>query len=750
MSSPSPSSDATPLAPSGLGFGTAPVFLASICTILGAIMFLRFGYAVGNLGIQGALAIVVLGHLVTVPTALAIAEIATNRKVEGGGEYYIISRSFGVTIGASIGLSLYLSQAISVAFYMIAFAETFRFLGPAFEAWTGVPLDLRMVSLPATLALLALVLVRGADLGVKALWVVFGVLVVALVMFFLGEPLPVTDGTIRPFASAADSDPFFVVFAIVFPAFTGMTAGVGLSGDLANPRRSIPLGTISATLVGLVVYAAMMWKLATSAPPEVLATDMLVMQRIALWGPVIPIGLACATISSAIGSVLVAPRTLQALARDDALPSDGLNAWLARGRGAAGEPRNATLVTGALALVVVSLGDVDLVARVVSMFFMVTYGTLCAISFLEHFAANPSYRPSFRSKWYVSLFGAAMCLLMMLQMDPLIALLAVFGMFGLYRFLRTRHGDESGDLSHIFAGVIGQATRFAHLRLQRLGEQSGANWRPSIITVSRWTFERRAPTQLLEWLCERHGFGTYLHLVEGMLDAQTHARSKQVREQLLAAGHARESTLFLDTIVSPSMRSALAQSLQVPGISGMPNNTVLSAFAEDDGDDEVEQCLDACRLASARDMNSLVLRHTDRFFGNRRVIHVWLTWHDYRNANLMVLLAYILLGHRDWRGAEIMIYAAVPRAESDQEAEKLRSLVTAGRLPISLKNLELIPTDSPGTFHDLVQARSRTADLVIMGVTPARLAERGPELLRRHRGVGDVLFVMAEQRILIE
>ena len=96
----------------GHGFGTAPVFLASISTILGAVMFLRFGYAVGHTGVLGTLLIILLGHLVTVPTALAIAEIATNRRVEGGGEYFIISRSFGTTIGGAIGLSLFMSQAI--------------------------------------------------------------------------------------------------------------------------------------------------------------------------------------------------------------------------------------------------------------------------------------------------------------------------------------------------------------------------------------------------------------------------------------------------------------------------------------------------------------------------------------------------------------------------------------------------------------------------------------------------------------
>ncbi|MCK9560598.1 MAG: amino acid permease, partial [Candidatus Marinimicrobia bacterium] len=102
-------------------FGTAPVFFTAISTILGAVLFLRFGYGVGTLGFWGMVFIILLGHAVTIPTALAISEIATNKRVEGGGEYFIISRSFGLNIGATIGVALFLSQAISVAFYVIAF-----------------------------------------------------------------------------------------------------------------------------------------------------------------------------------------------------------------------------------------------------------------------------------------------------------------------------------------------------------------------------------------------------------------------------------------------------------------------------------------------------------------------------------------------------------------------------------------------------------------------------------------------------
>ena len=357
----------------GHGFGTAPVFLASISTILGAILFLRFGYAVGNVGLLGTLLIVVVGHLVTVPTALAIAEIATNRRVEGGGEYFIISRSFGTTIGGAIGISLYLSQAVSVAFYMIAFAEAFRPLAPAFERLIGIPFDPRFVSLPATGTLAILMLTRGAAIGVKALWAVVATLVVSLVMFSLGgPPSGVEPENLRLLHAVENADPFIVVFAIVFPAFTGMTAGVGLSGDLANPRKSIPLGVLSATLTGMVVYVWIAYKLAVSAPAEMLANDQLVMARIAVWAPIIPIGLAAATLSSAIGSILVAPRTLQALGGDGVAPITRVNRFLGAGLGSANEPRNATLVTAALAILTVAAGNVNVVARIISIFFMVT------------------------------------------------------------------------------------------------------------------------------------------------------------------------------------------------------------------------------------------------------------------------------------------------------------------------------------------------------------------------------------------
>ena len=279
----------------GHGFGTAPVFLAAISTILGAILFLRFGYAVANVGLLGSILIIVIGHAITIPTALAIAEIATNLKVEGGGEYYIISRSFGSMVGGTIGISLYFSQAISVAFYMIAFGEAFSPLFTWMKDAVGFEPQTWMVSIPGTLILLYIIFRKGANIGVTALWVVVSILAVSLVMFFAGG----TDNesnSINLFEKIANGDDFFIVFAIIFPAFTGMTAGVGLSGDLKNPRKSIPLGTLSATLVGMIVYLFVVFKLSMSLSPEDLAADQFAMSKIALWDPIIPIGLAAASL----------------------------------------------------------------------------------------------------------------------------------------------------------------------------------------------------------------------------------------------------------------------------------------------------------------------------------------------------------------------------------------------------------------------------------------------------------------------
>ena len=733
----------------GYGFGTAPVFLAAISTILGALLFLRFGYAVANTGLSGAIFIIIIGHAITIPTALALAEISTNLKVEGGGEYYIISRSFGTMIGGTIGISLYLSQTISVAFYMIAFSQAFTPLFGWISTKVGFIPQTWMISVPFTLILIMVMLKKGAGVGVTALWIVVGTLAVSLIMFFAGKS-HIGLNSLELFNTIEKPDDFFIVFAIIFPAFTGMTAGVGLSGDLKNPRKSIPLGTISATLIGMIIYVLVSIKLSASLTPQEMVADQLAMSKVALWGPIIPIGLAAATISSAIGSILVAPRTLQALAGDQIFPGLKLNQFLAAGKGDSNEPVNSILLSSVIILIFVSLGSIDFVAKIISMFFMITYGSLCLVSFLEHFAGNPSYRPTFRTQWYFSLIGALACFIMMFQMAPLYAFLAIIVIIIIYYSLKKSRAGEP-DLSGMVRGVLFQLTRKLQVLIQRKqSEVEFSSWRPSFVAISSSSLTRLAPFDLLRWISHYYGFGTFFHFIKGPLEETTHREAKKKLEQLIKQGKMSRAGIYVDTIISPSFKTAVAQIVQMPGIAGLENNSIMFEFDEDEPA-AIADIIDGCQFAAITEYNLCVLRSSERHFGYRKHIHIWLTPGDYRNANMMILLAYIIMGHPDWKGCEIDLLVAFDEKNLDKEVRRLNRLIEKGRIPISKKNVQKIAWKKrTQSYESLITEHSEMADLVIMGFSLNKIVEEKGAFFKQFKTVQDILFVRAGHRIAIE
>jgi amino acid transporter len=720
-------------------FGTAPVFFTAISTILGAIMFLRFGYAVANVGFMGTLMIILFGHLVTIPTGMAIAEIATNQRVRGGGEYYIISRSFGINIGAAIGITLYLSQAISVAFYLIAFAEAFDPIISWLQVNYEFVLTKRMISISALGLLALLMLTKGADLGMSALYVVVFILFLSLVSFFVGDPTEAANGIGFHFYSTVDDqDGFFKVFAICFPAFTGMTAGVGLSGDLKNPQRSIPIGTLMATFSGLIIYVFIAYKLTTSATPNELHNDQLIMQSIAKWGLIIPIGLAAATISSTLGSIMVAPRTLQALSADKAFPSLSLNKWLSKGRN--GEPFNATLLTLAIATLFVVLGSVNSVATVISMFFMVTYGAICLISFLNHFAADPAYRPDFKSKWYISLLGFILTNYLMFKMDPAYAFGSIVVMIGLYIMVSKTRKNFKG-MSKVFQGVIYQVNRRLQVFIQS-SEKDSDNWRPSVICLSPDFFKRPSAFTLMSWLSYRSGFGTYLHFIEGYLSKEKNRQAKETLDRLIKMAGVSRSNVFLDTLISPSFTSAVAQAIQLPSVSGKETNTILFEYSRE-SPEFLSAIIQNLSLVKATNYDVCVLSSTQKNFGVKNTIHIWITPNDLENAALMILLGYVIIGHPDWKRASLKITALFPEDEISEYEIKLKEMIKLGRLPVSPHNIELIEQKEDVSVKELIIQKSKDDDLTFLGFGYEGLKQKGEELFAGYEGIGNVMFIHA-------
>ena len=730
-------------------FGTTAVFFTAIATILGAILFLRFGFAVGTLGFWGVIGVVLLGHLVTIPTALAISEIATNKRVEGGGEYFIISRSFGLNIGATIGFALFISQAISVAFYIIAFTEAFEF----FFNWVGErfgrSLPRQVISIPAMIGLSVLILKKGASVGMKTLYVVVVILIASLVLFFLGDTEYSQTHTFSLLsAERGEMDQFFIVFAIIFPAFTGMTAGVGLSGDLKKPSKSIPLGTILATIIGMIVYFFIIWKLSSSASLETLRDpeNQLVMADIAIMGGlVIPLGLAASTFSSAIGSILVAPRTLQALAADRSFPSRRFNIFLAKGRGENREPYNATLVTVVIAMVFVIMGDVNQVAGIISMFFMVTYGSLCLISFLHHFGSAPSYRPSFRSRWMISLLGFVASVWVMFKINTLFALGAYLLMILLYLFVNRYHKDRKGLVS-IFSNALFQLNRRLQVYLQQTRKSRGnKEWRPSAICISKDSFERDKAFLLLNWISHKYGFGTYIHLIEDYYSKASQEKSVLELDRLIMNYSSKRSHVFVDTMISPSYTSAVAQAIQLPGISGMENNMVIFEYNRDKPDG-LAAIIDNFALVNAGNFDVCIFGSSKRTLNYKNGIHVWIRSSDYENSHLMILLSFIIQGHPAWKRSEILIFDVCKKEKEEETRKSLEELVQTGRLPITSKNIQVIcevPNSDP---RALVREHSTQAGIAIIGFRAERLRHQGAKIFDGYEEMGNILFVNASSQ----
>ena len=723
-------------------FGTLPVFFTAISTILGAILFLRFGFAVGTLGFWGALLLIMMGHAVTIPTALAVSELATNKRVEGGGEYFIISRSFGLNIGATIGIALYLSQAISVAFYIIAFTESFEFLFSFFADSFSVVVPRQVISLPVMVVMGLIILRNGANTGVITLYIVVGILFIALLLFFLGNPVPggMAPGRILPGEIRNMSD-FFIVFAICFPAFTGMTAGVGLSGDLKNPARSIPVGTVVATLTGLIIYIGVIYKLAISASPADMLEHQLIMNRIAIGGVfIVPLGLAAATLSSALGSIMVGPRTLQALANDASFPSMKLNRWLASARSSDGEPVNATLVTLIIAIIFVSVGSVNAVAEIITMFFLVTYGSLCLISFLNHFGSSPSYRPSFRSRWYLSLTGFIVSMLVMFKINTLYALTAVLLMIVIYTFIKRYHLNRQG-LESLFANTLFQINRNLQVYLQRSdSKKKEKEWRPGVICISKDSFKREQAFRLLNWLSYSYGFSTYLHRIEGYYSKATSQQAAEELSRLIELYETSHNHVYVDTIISPSYTSAIVQAIQVPGISGMENNMVVFEY-DKENPDNLGEIIENIRLIKAGAFDICLLASASKEMVYKKGIHVWIDFDEPENASLLILLSFIIMGHPDWKKSSIKIFSTCKPEQYAETQRELNDLVKTGRLPITEKNVEIIRIEPGDSLRSIINIRSAKAALVITGFRAENLKHNGEAVLNGYDSIGTILFV---------
>jgi len=653
-------------------FGTfGGVFTPNVLTILGVIMFLRFGQITGQAGIGHAILILLCAKLITSLTSFSLAAIATNTRVKGGGAYYLISRSLGVEFGGGIAFVFYLAQSVSVAMYVIGFAEAFV------AAYPGIASDQRLVASIANATILVTVLI-GAGWAIRLQYVILLILAAAIASFALGAGAlfsidRLTTNFVPAYTGGASA---LTMFALFFPAATGIMAGANMSGDLRDPAKSLPIGTFAAIGVTGLVYLSLILLLAGSVDRQELISNSLIMNDVAFWPVLIIAGVFAATLSSALGSMLGAPRIMQAFARDRVFTS---LRFLGRGSGAADEPRRATIITALVSQAAILLGDLNAIAPIITMFFMVTYGTLNLACFYESYSGNPSFRPRFRySHWTLALLGTIGCLIAMLLIDALWAVVSLIAMAALYWAIR-RIGIEArwGD---VHSGMAFERARKALLSLESEPIHP-KNWRPIILALGAVSTSRRRIAEYGQWLTAGRGVLSLGQVVgEGAEDRLE--RGYQV-ERLIRQTISEEALeAFPAVVVDEDLLGGLKSLLQCHGIGGVRPNTVLLGWSNDI--DEIERFSNILRLSEGLQRNIVVLKseiELEPWEAPSGEIHIW--WHGRRNGPLMLLLAHLLTQNDEFRRRKTRLIHVIPEeAGRDQARAHLVQMTERARIEV--------------------------------------------------------------------
>ncbi len=708
---------------SGLGtFGG--VYTPSILTILGVIMYLRFGWVVGQVGLVGTFAIVTLSTAITFLTALSIAEIATDRVVRAGGAYYMISRSLGIEVGGAVGIPLYIAQTLSVGLYVIGFAESMvdfiRSLAISYPDQAQTILNqlsglVPLVSLGAlsvlgqkiigvlTALAVAGVAVKSAAFAVKIQYVIMGGIILSLLSFFAGHPVTPAPEAAEILAQPRES--FWVVFAVFFPAVTGIMSGVGMSGDLKEPTKSIPKGTLAAVGSGYLVYMIIPLFLARWADQGTLLAESFVMERMALWGPAILLGVWGATLSSALGSILGAPRVLQALARDRVLPAS--LRWLGAGSGSEDEPRIGTLVTLGAVLLSVVFGDLDLLAPVLTMFFLTTYMVLNVAAGLENFLKSPSFRPTFRVHWSLSLLGALGCVAVMFLINPLATIMAAMIVLGVFLWLKQQEIQSAwGDVGR---GIWLALVRQGILKLGSEPHADGRNWRPHFLVLSGIPTRRWPLIEMASALTHNRGLIT----VASILPSGSRSLEQQQKSESMIRSYMEQRGVegLVRLIMAEDRFVGAEQLVQTYGLGPLVPNTVLLGASQDE--EQLDRYCDmVANFYKARRNVMIVQDNLDRGFGRFQRIDVWVS--DLQNnGGFKLILAYLLQTSDAWRNAEIHLKLVIPAKAGEQPArENLQRLLQKFR--IDAKAQVIVAGDRP--FPEILRHSSRNADLILLGL----------------------------------
>lgn len=665
------------------GFGTfAGVFTPDVLTILGVIMYLRLGWVVGNAGLVGAVLIILLAKSITLCTGLSMSSITTNIKIGAGGAYSIISKSLGLEAGGSIGIPFYISQTLAAALYIVGFTEGWLLLFPAH--------DPRIIMVVTWIALLTLSYF-STNAALKFQYFILVVIALSLISFFLtpNEQLN-TVNIIGKFEDAG----FWQVFAIFFPAVTGIMAGANLSGELNNPRKAIPLGTLSAIGVTLVVYVSLAYALSMFVPAGELRSDQMAMVNNSRIAMLVIFGILAATFSSALGSIVGAPRILQALAGEKTIP---FNKFFEK-RAGKGEPRNAIAFTSVIILFALFLGNLDSLATLITLFFLITYGTLNLVVFIQQGMKVISFRPTFKIPKFVPFFGAAGCMIIMFLIDPVFSVIAFIIIIALYSYL-TKKGlqSQSSDLrGGMFIVLAELASRIA----SKFPRQNVA-WKPDLLIPIEEPKVWSGPLLFIKNIVYPSG-SVFAFSVK---DNNTEETKHSLNDLLTPL---KDSKLLVNSSVIEDKDFLHGARLVIQILEGVPFKPNVLFLTLGSSDEKNRNITEMVKNAANHDLGVIILRQHSRIaFGMQKTVNLWLrdkspNWH------LAVLISLQL--QLNWAGKINLITVANKNEDKKMMYHFLDELSEQTRLP-SMTEFHVLT----GSFKEVI-AKAPKADVSIFGL----------------------------------
>lgn len=559
-------------------FGTfAGVFTPTTLTILGVIMYIRQPWVVGNAGVVGALVIVFLSVAITFTTALSLSSITTNVRIGSGGAFSLISQSLGLEIGGAIGIPFYFAQAIAVAMYIFGFREGLQTLTPNVNP---IILDMGIFALVMSIAFIS------TSFAFKIQYVILGIIVLSLVSIYgslFVNDLNFNIEWIGKYPGSIENNfqgsSFWIVFAVFFPAVTGVMAGANMSGDLTNPRRNIPVGTLSSVILTTIIYVSLIFVAAVIATPDEMAKNYNLFMDKSLFAPIVLAGLLGATLSSALGSFVGAPRILLALGEKNILPKSQTFSKTSK----RGEPVNAMLVTAVIVLFGISLRNLNTIAPLLTMFFMITYAMVNIVALVEQTLGLPSYRPTLKIPIIVPAIGAFGSIAIMFIMNVLVALFSLIFIVLFYLYLvKMNIKSAAGDSrSGLFTALAEWATKKTN-NLSPTREVR--SWRPDLLIPINIPKELRSSYKLIHSIIYPKGSVKILalrhenELEQKNMESFLNNAVKKFKETELSVSYTVIDNTDFNTTINVSMQSLNAAFFK-PNIVFVSIDSVSSNFA---------------------------------------------------------------------------------------------------------------------------------------------------------------------------